>query len=91
MAGYGQAKTANVLFAVQLDLLGAGAGVRAFAVYPGGARTPLQRHLARNEELALGWIDAEGRDLFAWKTPDQEAAGEVWAATSPQLTGLGGV
>ena len=33
---YGQAKTANVLFAVHLDALGRDSGVRAFAVHPGG-------------------------------------------------------
>ena len=54
---YGQAKTANSLFAVQLDALGQGAGVRAFAVHPGGIFTPLQRHLAREEMVAAGWID----------------------------------
>ena len=32
---YGQAKTANSLFAVQLDALGQDAGVRAFAAHPG--------------------------------------------------------
>src|SRR4051794_20228670 len=33
---YGQAKSANSLFAVQLDALGEDAGVRAFAAHPGG-------------------------------------------------------
>jgi NAD(P)-dependent dehydrogenase (short-subunit alcohol dehydrogenase family) len=33
---YGQAKTSNVLFAVHLDTLGHDAGVRAFALRPGG-------------------------------------------------------
>lgn len=42
---YGQAKTANVLFAVQLDRIAADRGVRAFALHPGGILTPLQRHL----------------------------------------------
>lgn len=36
---YGQAKAANVLFAVQLDALGRDAGVRAFAVHPGSILT----------------------------------------------------
>ena len=36
---YGQAKTANSLFAVQLDVLGESSGVRAFAVHPGGIMT----------------------------------------------------
>lgn len=88
---YGQAKTANVLFAVHLDAIGAPAGVRAFAVHPGGIRTPLQRHLADEEFVAMGWVDEQGNDLYPWKTPEQGAATSVWAATSPQLDGLGGV
>ena len=89
---YGQAKTANVLFAVQLDALGKDAGVRAFALHPGGILTPLQRHLPREEMVAFGWIDEDGNPLNpGFKSPEQGAATQVWAATSPQLDGLGGV
>ncbi|GAB3243414.1 SDR family NAD(P)-dependent oxidoreductase [Kineosporia babensis] len=88
---YGQAKTANVLFARHLDKLGEPVGVRAFSVFPGGIRTPLQRHLPDREMVALGWIDEAGNDIYPWKTPDQGAATTVWAATSPQLDGMGGV
>jgi NAD(P)-dependent dehydrogenase (short-subunit alcohol dehydrogenase family) len=88
---YGQAKTANCLFAVRLDALGRDAGVRAFAVNPGGILTPLQRHLAREEMVALGWIDAAGNPLQRFKTPEQGAATSTWAATSPRLDGMGGV
>jgi NAD(P)-dependent dehydrogenase (short-subunit alcohol dehydrogenase family) len=88
---YGQAKTANSLFAVKLDELGAPAGVRAFAVHPGGIMTELQRHLPREEMIASGWIDAEGNINERFKTPAQGAATSVWAATSPMLTGMGGV
>jgi NAD(P)-dependent dehydrogenase (short-subunit alcohol dehydrogenase family) len=92
---YGQAKTANVLFAVELDRLGADAGVRAFSLHPGGIMTPLQRHLPREEMVALGWIDEDGKPTpeaaAQFKTPEQGAATEVWAATSPQLDGMGGV
>src|SRR5215831_7553022 len=90
---YGQAKTANVLFAVQLDALSRDAGVRAFALHPGGIITPLQRHLPRQEMVAAGWIDEQGNTLnpAGFKTPEQGAATQVWAATSPQLDGLGGV
>jgi NAD(P)-dependent dehydrogenase (short-subunit alcohol dehydrogenase family) len=92
-AAYGQAKTANVLFAVQLDALARDAGVRAFALHPGGIITPLQRHLSKQEMVAAGWIDEEGNPLnpAGFKTPEQGAATQVWAATSPQLDGLGGV
>ncbi|GAA2206419.1 SDR family NAD(P)-dependent oxidoreductase [Nonomuraea monospora] len=90
-AAYGQAKTANVLFAVHLDALARDAGVRAFAVHPGGILTPLQRHLAREEMVAQGWMDERGNVLHTFKTPEQGAATEVWAATSPLLDGMGGV
>jgi NAD(P)-dependent dehydrogenase (short-subunit alcohol dehydrogenase family) len=88
---YGQAKTANSLFAVQLDALGRDAGVRAFAVHPGGILTPLQRHLSREEQMEKGWIDEHGTPLVEFKTPQQGAATQTWAATSPALDGLGGV
>lgn len=88
---YGQAKTADSLFAVQLDALGRGAGVRAFAAHPGGIMTPLQRHLAREEMIAAGWMDEEGNTDDRFKTPEQGAATSTWAATSPRLAGEGGV
>ncbi|QQM39218.1 SDR family NAD(P)-dependent oxidoreductase [Streptomyces liliifuscus] len=90
---YGQAKTANVLFAVQLDALGKDSGVRAFSLHPGGILTPLQRHLPKEEMVERGWIDENGTPLnpAGFKTPEQGAATQVWAATSPQLSGMGGV
>ena len=89
---YGQAKTANALFALHLDRLGAEHGVRAFSLHPGGIMTPLQRHLPLEEQVALGWVDEQGRPVNAgFKTPEQGAATQVWAATSPQLDGKGGV
>ncbi|WP_030904744.1 SDR family NAD(P)-dependent oxidoreductase [Streptomyces sp. NRRL F-5126] len=89
---YGQAKTANVLFAVELDRLARASGIRAFAIHPGGILTPLQRHLPKEEMVAFGWIDEEGNPIGdSFKTPQQGAATEVWAATSPQLDGAGGV
>ncbi|WP_069760806.1 SDR family NAD(P)-dependent oxidoreductase [Streptomyces sp. LUP47B] len=90
---YGQAKSANVLFAVHLDRLGADRGVRAFSLHPGGILTPLQRHLPKAEMVERGWIDEQGNVLnpSGFKSPEQGAATQVWAATSPQLAGMGGV
>ncbi|MEU6478775.1 SDR family NAD(P)-dependent oxidoreductase [Streptomyces sp. NPDC047017] len=90
---YGQAKTANVLFAVRLDALARDRGVRAFALHPGGIITPLQRHLPKQEMIERGWIDEHGTVLNPglFKSPEQGAATQVWAATSPRLDGLGGV
>ncbi|GAA3628810.1 SDR family NAD(P)-dependent oxidoreductase [Kineosporia mesophila] len=88
---YAQAKTANALFARRLDQLAAPQGVRAFSVHPGGILTPLQRHLPKQEMVDMGWIDADGNQLADFKTPEQGAATQVWAATSPLLNGLGGL
>jgi NAD(P)-dependent dehydrogenase (short-subunit alcohol dehydrogenase family) len=89
---YGQSKTAVSLFTVELDRLGKQYGVRAFAVHPGGIMTPLQRHMPKEEMVALGWIDEDGNVANpAFKSPEQGAATQVWAATAPKLEGMGGV
>ncbi len=99
--GYGQAKTANVLFAVDLDKRGAAHGVRAFGVHPGGILTDLMRHLAQDDIDAMG-IDREKNEfrrpgalgtpiVIKLKTVEQGAATQVWCATSAQLDGMGGV
>lgn len=88
---YGQAKTANSLFAVHLDKLGAEHGVRAFAAHPGGIMTELQRHLPREEMVAAGWMTEDGAVNERFKSPEQGAATSTWAATSPMLDLMGGV
>lgn len=89
---YGQSKTANALFAVHLDRLGQSEGVRAFSVHPGKILTPLQRHLSLDEMVAAGWLDANGQLAdCTFKTVQQGAATQVWAATAASLVGRGGV
>lgn len=89
---YGQSKTANSLFAVELDRLAAKEGVRAFAVHPGSILSPLQRHMSREELMGYGWLDAKGRPVEAiLKSTQQGASTEIWAATSPKLVGMGGL
>jgi NAD(P)-dependent dehydrogenase (short-subunit alcohol dehydrogenase family) len=89
---YGQAKTANVLFAVQLDALGRNDGVRAFALHPGKIITGLQREMSPQEQLDRGWVDEHGNVIDTdFKTPSQGAATGLWAATSPLLDGRGGL
>jgi NAD(P)-dependent dehydrogenase (short-subunit alcohol dehydrogenase family) len=92
-AAYGQSKTANSLFATHLDAVGQDSGVRAFALHPGGIFTPLQRHLPHDEQVAMGWINEDGSPISpdSFKAPAQGAATQVWAATSPQLDGMGGL
>lgn len=88
---YGAAKSANALFALQLDQIGEPHGVRAFSVHPGGIATPLQRHLTMDEQKAMGWYDDEGNTHEAFKSTEEGASTTVWAATSPLLEGHGGV
>ena len=88
---YGQAKSANALFALELDRLGAASKVRAFAVHPGGIATPLQRHLTMEEQRAMGWYDDAGNVHEAFKSTEAGAATSVWCAVSPLLVGQGGV
>jgi NAD(P)-dependent dehydrogenase (short-subunit alcohol dehydrogenase family) len=88
---YGQSKTANALFAVELDRLAASAGVRAFALHPGAILTPLMRHVSESDQREMGWIDEDGNPPDHFKTAAQGAATQTWAAASPKLDGLGGV
>ena len=90
-AAYAQAKSANALFALHLDTLGAPLGIRAFSVHPGGIKTPLQRHLTMEEQVAMGWYKPDGTLADIFKTVEQGAATSVWCATSPMLDGQGGV
>lgn len=93
-AAYGQSKTANALFSVELDQRGKQHGIRAFAVHPGGILTDLVRYLT-DDELKTWGIYRESGVLKApasgYKTVGQGAATTVWCAVSPQLKGKGGV
>ncbi|MEM6989322.1 MAG: oxidoreductase [Myxococcota bacterium] len=92
---YGQAKTANALFANALSRRLRDTGGLAFSVHPGGIFTPLQRHLPKEEMVALGWIDESGEPSelakAGFKTPEQGCATTLWAATSTALEGKPGV
>ncbi len=88
---YGQSKTADALFAVGFDRRFAERGVNANSLMPGGIMTPLQRHLPREEMIALGWVDEAGTVAAGFKTPEQGASTSVWAAVGPELEGVGGL
>ena len=90
-AAYGQAKSANAQFAIHLDELAKGQDIRAFAVHPGGIKTPLQRHLTMDEQIAMGWYDKDGNVNPLFKSTEEGAATSVWCAVSPLLEGEGGV
>src|SRR5262245_4539658 len=88
-SAYGQAKTANVLLAVELDRRLAKQRVRANALHPGGIVTELGRHLSQDDIQELMSRAPGGKTEC--KTPEQRAAPATWAATAPELEGKGGL
>ncbi|WP_329378106.1 SDR family NAD(P)-dependent oxidoreductase [Streptomyces sp. NBC_01716] len=93
---YAQSKTANVLFAVELDRRWAQAGIRGYATHPGIVVGTGLNGAAGEESLrAMGLIDESGRPVIdperERKTPRQGAATVVFAATSPLLADIGGI
>lgn len=88
---YGQAKTANSLFAVGFDKRFKDQGVNANAVMPGGIMTPLQRHMSIEEQRAMGWLDENDKPREGFKSTEQGAATSVWAAVGDELEGVGGL
>lgn len=98
-AAYGQSKSANSLFAVELDKRGQKDGVRAFAVHPGGILTDLLKYMTDEELSAYGIYRENGvakipdatKVSERFKTIEEGAATTIWCAVSPQLNGKGGV
>lgn len=88
---YGQAKTANVLFTVELERRYGPQGIHAYAVHPGGINTNLGRHLTPEMMANLMARMAKSDSSFSFKTIPQGAATSCWAATAPELAGAGGV
>ncbi|RII33646.1 SDR family NAD(P)-dependent oxidoreductase [Clostridium chromiireducens] len=94
---YAQSKSANVLFAVELDRLGREYGVRAFAVHPGLIPTTDLGRFSLDGKVTTQEIKSNSKKTDAkeqaneFKTIDQGAATSVWCATNPILNGMGGV
>lgn len=96
MSAYGQSKTANILFALELDKRGQAENIRAFSVHPGAiVATDLGRYGSKEQLLKMGVIDEHGNPILdplrQLKTVEQGASTSVWCATNPRLAGKGGV
>lgn len=79
---YGQSKTANILFALEFDRRYAARGIRAFSLMPGVIHTRLGRHIPGEDWSSIAHLS---------KTVEQGASTTIWAATSPDLDGRGGL
>jgi len=96
LQGYGQSKTANILFTVALDKRASAHNVRAYAVHPGAVGgTDLAREASPDLLKHMGIMNDAGEIkpevLANLKTIPQGAATTVWCAVSPALQNLGGV
>lgn len=91
---YGRSKTANVLFAVEFDRRHRGRGVRATAVYPGGIRTELHRHMSQEQQdelvRSLAAARPDGAPPFRMKSVPEGVATTVWAGVAAPADEIGG-
>ena len=78
LAAYGQSKTANVLFTLELDRRYKDRGVHATAVHPGLIDTELGRYFSEDEMVFLKSGIPEGMFM---KSVSQSSASTLWAAT----------
>jgi NAD(P)-dependent dehydrogenase (short-subunit alcohol dehydrogenase family) len=85
---YGRSKTANILFAVELDRRGRDRGVRATAIHPGAILTELGRHMTEESTQAL--LAARGDRRMTFKSVPEGAATSVWAAAVADAADIGG-
>lgn len=96
MQAYGQSKTANILFALELDNYGKKFGIRSYSLHPGLIlTTDLGRSITPDVMKRLGMMDEKGnivhREFSGAKSVQQGISTHIWCATSPQLNDIGGV
>ncbi len=102
--GYGQSKTANVLFATELDRRYQDRGLHSFSLHPGMIATDLARHMDTEDfnrliERAQSRATHDGVDddsdrpatgMPSFKSIPQGAATTIWACIAPELDTHGG-
>jgi len=95
LIAYGRSKTANMLFAVELDRRLQARGIRVTALHPGGIMTELMRHtspelLQRMAAAAKAGMHPARAAQIQVKTVPQGAATSVWAAFVAPAEAIGG-
>jgi NAD(P)-dependent dehydrogenase (short-subunit alcohol dehydrogenase family) len=90
-ASYGQSKTANILFAVEIERRLGARGVHANALHPGVIMTELSRHMGPDDFETIRARTEERGGTLQFKTPEAGAATSVYTATAPELEGRGGL
>lgn len=85
---YGNAKTANIYFANQIERLYGNQGLHAWSLHPGGIMTGLQEFV--DPAVKEGWAKTEGVQNYM-SSPAQGAATSVLAAVGKEWEGKGGL
>ena len=81
---YGQAKTANIYMANEIERRYGAKGLHALSLHPGGIKTGLQAYV--DPAVMASWDD----DMRIWRDTAQGAATSVYAAVSSEWEGRGG-
>lgn len=81
---YGQAKTANIYMANEIERRYGARGLHGLSLHPGGIMTGLQVHV--DPATAASW----NKDMRLWRSTEQGAATTVYAALSAEWEGRGG-
>jgi NAD(P)-dependent dehydrogenase (short-subunit alcohol dehydrogenase family) len=89
---YGRSKTANALYALELDRRLVDLGVRACSLHPGAINTELARHLTPEAMKQMQAIieAAGGYETVKFKSIPQGAATQVWAGIVAESDEIGG-
>ncbi len=88
---YAESKSANILFAQEATRRWGPEGIFVNAVLPGSSLTGLQRFHGEELKRKIGFISEDGSLNPVLKTAAQAAATTLWAATTPELEGRGGL
>lgn len=86
---YGQSKTANILFTVELEKRLGAQGIHSYSLHPGVIMTELSRHLTEEDMTRMAKLMPKGG--LVRKSVEEGAATTVYAAVSPALEGRGGL
>jgi len=90
--GYGQSKTANILFANELDRRYGSQGLHGLSLHPGVImNTELSRHQLNESSEMMEAMLSDPRFTSIQKSVEQGAATQVWATVGSDLEGRGGL
>ncbi|KAL2111719.1 hypothetical protein VUR80DRAFT_9440 [Thermomyces stellatus] len=81
---YGQAKTANIYMANEIERRYGARGLHALSLHPGAIKSGLQAYI--DDAQMKAWDSEKG----LWRSPEQGAATTVYAAVSKEWEGRGG-